>query len=118
MNIEAEILKIQERNRRVEADKAWETSLARKVLVAIGTYFVVVLVMLTLELDRPMIGAIIPTLGFLLSTLGLNFFKNLWIRHHQAGAKSQCCCAGTKSAVCKCSDGCGCDTDCTCKENA
>ena len=79
MYIEQEIKKINERNAKVEKDKAWETSKTRKVLIAVATYFVMVLVMFALEMANPFMGAIIPTLGFVLSTLSINFFKNLWI---------------------------------------
>ena len=41
--IKKEIQEIKERNRKVEKDKAWETSWTRKILVAILTYIVVVL---------------------------------------------------------------------------
>ena len=58
--------RVQERNRRVELDKAWETSKTRKVSIAVLTYFVMVLVMYSLKMDSPFIGAIIPTLGFTL----------------------------------------------------
>ena len=38
-----EVDKIKERNTRVELNKAWETSLTRKLLVLVLTYFVVVI---------------------------------------------------------------------------
>lgn len=80
MNLEAEIKKIHERNQKVEIDKAWETSKTRKFLIAVLTYFVVVLVMYALKIDNPFINAIIPTFGFLLSTLSVKFAKSIWIK--------------------------------------
>lgn len=80
MNFEKEIRKIQERNKRVEMDKAWETSKTRKVSIALLTYFVMVLVMYSLNMDTPFIEAIIPTLGFTLSTFSLDFIKKIWIK--------------------------------------
>ena len=41
-DIEIEIKEIKERNKRVELDKKWETSLTRKICIAILTYIVVV----------------------------------------------------------------------------
>ena len=76
-----EINEIKERNTRVEADKAWETSLFRKILVAILTYLVVVLFFVIAELPKPFINALVPTLGFLLSTLSISFFKKLWLKN-------------------------------------
>ena len=78
MNCEEEIKKIQARNRKVELDKAWETSTTRKVSVAVLTYLVMVLVMHSLKMESPFIGAIIPTLGFTLSTFSLDFIKEFW----------------------------------------
>lgn len=78
-DIQQEIEKIKERNKRVEVDKAWETSITRKVLIAVLTYIVVVLFFFTADISRPFINAIVPTLGFLLSTLSLGFFKQMWI---------------------------------------
>ncbi len=41
--LQQDIEKIKARNQRVEADKAWEISWERKMLVTILTYFVVVI---------------------------------------------------------------------------
>ena len=80
MNFEQEIQKIHERNKKVELDKAWETSKTRKISIAVLTYLVVVMVMHSLELEKPFINAIIPTLGFMLSTFSLGFIKKFWER--------------------------------------
>lgn len=73
-----EIELIKQRNARVEADKAWETSLFRKILVAVLTYIVIVLFFTVAKLSKPFINAIVPTVGFILSTLSIPFFKKLW----------------------------------------
>lgn len=83
MDLEAEILKIKERNKKVEADKAWEISWTRKVFVTLTTYLVMVLAMHALNLSNPFVGAIIPTLGFVLSTLSIGFVKKFWIRQYE-----------------------------------
>ena len=72
--------KIQERNKRVELDKAWETRKTRKISIAILTYLAMVLVMYSLDMSNPFVGAIIPTLGFTLSTFSLDFIKEFWKR--------------------------------------
>lgn len=81
MDIEQEIKAIHERNRKVEADKAWELSISRKILVAILTYLVIVLFFYFVGLPNPFLNAIVPTLGFMLSTLSMPFFKKLWVKH-------------------------------------
>ncbi len=78
--IKKDIAEIKERNLRVEKDKAWETSSARKILIAILTYIVIVLFFLFAHLPKPFLGAIVPAIAFILSTLSISFIKKLWIR--------------------------------------
>lgn len=78
--LEQEIQTIKKRNETVEADKAWETSWSRRVLVAIFTYLAISLYMLAVEIPKPWLNAIVPTVGFLLSTLTLPLFKRGWVR--------------------------------------
>lgn len=80
-SLEERVLKIEERNRKVEANKAWEGSYLRRSLVALFTYIVMILVMNTLEVANPFTSAIIPTTGFILSTLSLSFLKDFWIKN-------------------------------------
>jgi len=79
MNIKKEIEAIKQRNKRVEADKAWEISISRKILVAILTYLVIVIFFYFAGLPKPFINSIVPTLAFVLSTLTLPYFKKLWL---------------------------------------
>ena len=76
--LEKRIEKIEQRNKKVEVDKAWETSLTRKLLLITFTYLAIALYMMTINIDRPWLNAIVTATGFLLSTLTLPFFKNLW----------------------------------------
>lgn len=78
--LEQEIITIKERNFNVEIDKAWETSLSRKIIIAFLTYIVVVIFFYFMNLTNPFINAIVPTLWFLLSTLSLPIFKKIWIK--------------------------------------
>lgn len=82
---EIELLKkrvdeLEARNRRVEADKKWETSYTRRVLLLLFTYIAIGLYMWVIAVPRPWLNAIVPSVGFLLSTLTLPFFKELWLR--------------------------------------
>ena len=76
--LEEEIKNIKDRNKRVEADKAWETSWTRRGLVAVFTYLSIALYLKYVVRIDPWINAIVPTVGFLLSTLTLPIFKKLW----------------------------------------
>jgi F0F1-type ATP synthase assembly protein I len=79
VDLEKRIEKIEDRNRKVELDKAWETSLTRKIIVAVLTYIVIGLFMNSISISRPWINAVVPTLGFLLSTLTIAALKSYWI---------------------------------------
>ena len=79
MNTKKEIEKIKNRNTRVETDKAWEVSKTRKIIIAVLTYFTVVSFFVVANLPNPFVNSIVPTIGFLLSTLGLEIFKKIWI---------------------------------------
>ncbi|MGE5042471.1 MAG: hypothetical protein ACM3IJ_06255 [Candidatus Levyibacteriota bacterium] len=77
--LEQKIEKIEKRNKSVEADKAWETSITRKILIAVFTYIAIALYLGFIVGINPWVNAIVPSVGFLLSTLTLPFFKKLWV---------------------------------------
>ncbi|MCG2724124.1 MAG: hypothetical protein ABIF85_00910 [Nanoarchaeota archaeon] len=73
-NLEKEIEKLKERNIRVEADKAWETSYSRRMLLmvytylAVGfylsaTYLAVGFYLSAIKIASPWMNAIVPTVG-------------------------------------------------------
>lgn len=78
--VKKEIELIKERNRRVEADKAWETSRTRRVIIALMTYAVIVVFLLMIDAPNPLLIALVPTIGYVLSTLTLPFFKKWWVK--------------------------------------
>jgi len=71
---------ILERNSRVELDKAWETSKTRRAVIAIITYGVAVFFMWRIGIGEPYLNALVPTGGYLLSTLSLSFVKKHWLK--------------------------------------
>ncbi len=70
---------IQERNARVEADKAWETSLTRRVMIVIGTYIIVCAYLNILGVEQAYLHAFVPAGAYIISTLGLGKIKQIWI---------------------------------------
>ena len=80
MNTKKEIESIKQRNARVEADKAWETSVTRKIIITVLTYAVIVLFFITANLPNPFTNALVPTAAFVLSTLSLPYFKKWWLK--------------------------------------
>jgi len=87
--LEKEVQEIEKRNQRVEADKAWEISSSRKIIISIFTYFFVGLFLSSVGIQRPWISALIPVIGFVLSTLTLPYFKNLWTEHFLEGKNKE-----------------------------
>lgn len=78
-SIEERLAIIEARNKKVEADKAWETSWVRKLSIIVLTYLVVVAYLYFVVRIDPWINAIVPVIGFFLSTLTIQFIKNLWL---------------------------------------
>jgi len=78
--IEQRLQKIEERNSKVEIDKAWETSFSRRFLLVLFTYLAISLYLFAIDVPRPWINAIVPAIGFLISTLTMPFFKRVWLR--------------------------------------
>lgn len=80
MDIEQEITSIKERNRRVEADKAWEVSGARRVSIAVMTYIVAAVWLVLINDTRPLLKALVPAAGYLLSMTSLRAIRERWIK--------------------------------------
>ncbi|MDD5146561.1 MAG: hypothetical protein PHN39_02375 [Candidatus Pacebacteria bacterium] len=79
--VKKEIEQIKIRNQKVELDKAWETSYSRRILLMIFTYLAIGLYLRAINVGRPWFNAIVPAVGFLLSTLTLPLFKDIWNRY-------------------------------------
>lgn len=80
-SLEKRLEAIESRNKKVEADKAWEGSLTRKLLIITLTYLVIASYLYFVVGIDPWINAIVPALGFFLSTLAFPYFKTLWIKY-------------------------------------
>lgn len=78
--LEKRIKKIEERNKKVELDKAWEGSKTRKILIILMTYVFAVLYLKIADTTNPYFGAVVPCVGFYLSTQSINLVKNFWLR--------------------------------------
>jgi hypothetical protein len=80
----ARLALIEERNKRVELEKAWETSLTRTISILIITYVLATVVMYIIDVPKPYINSIIPTLGYLLSVQSLPMIRKVWIRRKKS----------------------------------
>ena len=78
-DIEKEINDIKERDKKVELNKAWETSWTRKLCIMFLTYIVVILYSLSIsKINNVFLSSLVPVIGFTLSTLSLNAIRKIW----------------------------------------
>lgn len=77
--LENEIAKIKERNKKVELDKSWETSWTRRICICVLTYIVVVIYSYLIRVyDNIFLSSLVPVIGFSLSTLSLKYVRKVW----------------------------------------
>lgn len=82
-NVEDRLRAIEERNARVTHDKAWETSWARRGLIS-GTIYIFGFILLNiLGHEGAWKHALVPVMGYLLSTLSLPAAKKIWIARQE-----------------------------------
>jgi len=81
--LEKQVAAINERNRRVEAEKAWEVNFFRISLIAIITYFIAAFVLHLIGAKNSWLNALVPTVGYILSTQSLPFIKKWWISNNE-----------------------------------
>jgi len=78
-SLETDIKEIKERNRRVELDKKWETSLTRGLCICVLTYVIVVLYSYIIsKTSNIWLSSLVPVIGFTLSTLSLKGIRMIW----------------------------------------
>ena len=79
MSLEERVNKIEERNKKVELNKSWETSWTRRICIMTLTYIVVVFYSyLTTKINNIFLSSLVPVIGFTLSTASLNIIRKLW----------------------------------------
>ena len=77
--LEEEIERINQRNKRVELDKKWETSWTRRICICILTYIVVIIYSYIVRNHANIfLSSLVPVIGFTLSTLSLKFIRKIW----------------------------------------
>ena len=81
--LEQEIENIKQRNKRVETDKAWETSWTRRICIMILTYIVVVVYSYIIsKVSNIWLSSLVPVIGFTLSTLSIKIIRNIWEKNN------------------------------------
>lgn len=75
-----EVEKIKARNRRVEADKAWELSKTRNAFIAVSTYILIFAFMVLIGDEQPFLNALVASVGYLISASTYGILKNWWLK--------------------------------------
>lgn len=80
MDLEKRVSEIEARNKRVELDKRWETSLTRRISICILTYIVVLLFSYFVNKSNNIfLSSLVPVIGFTLSTLSVSLIRKIWL---------------------------------------
>jgi len=83
-SLKAEIETIKLRNTRVEADKAWETSIFRLTVLSIITFIFSITVLYFVKTEEYLLSALSSTAGLIISSQSLPFIKRWWIKNRYA----------------------------------
>ncbi|HSW47737.1 MAG TPA: hypothetical protein VLG67_01540 [Candidatus Saccharimonadales bacterium] len=77
-SLQKEIENLKERNIKVDTNKAWEISWTRRIMLLILTYLIAGFTLTTIQNQSPWTNALIPSIGFFLSTLTIPFLRTFW----------------------------------------
>lgn len=78
--LEEEIEAIKARNKRVEADKGWETSKTRMLFVSVVTFALAFLFMVLINEREPFWKALAGTVAYIASTTSYGVLKRKWLK--------------------------------------
>ena len=78
--IRKELSELRARNARVEREKAWEVSWARRLVIAGATWLGAWLWLVGLGAEHAALQALVPSGAYAISTLSLPLLKTLWMR--------------------------------------
>lgn len=79
MTLEERVAKLENRNQKVEGNKAWETSWTRRGAIMVATYITVAFYLRFVLHISPWINAFVPVIGFMFSTLTITKLKQHWL---------------------------------------
>jgi hypothetical protein len=81
-DLEERIARLETRNQRVESNKAWETSWTRRLSIMLLTYLTVAFYLHFVIHISPWINALVPVIGYTISTLTVSRLKQRWQQRH------------------------------------
>jgi hypothetical protein len=80
LTLEERVAKLENRNKKVEGDKAWETSWTRRLFIMLATYLTVACYLHFVVHIKPWINALVPVIGFFFSTVTITWLKQAWLK--------------------------------------
>ena len=83
-SLEESVAKIHLRNKRVEADKAWELSKTRTIFIAVSTYLLILSFMILIGDNHPSLNAFVASVGYLIAIASYGILKKYWLRKNKA----------------------------------
>ena len=81
-SLEERVEKLESRNRRVEANKAWETSWTRRLSIMVLIYLTIVFYLHFVIHINPWINGLVPVIGYFISTLTISKLKAIWSQRY------------------------------------
>lgn len=86
--LEKEIESIKARNRRVEADKAWELSGTRTAFISLTTFILLYVFFWLNQSEAAFLNALISSVAYLLSTFSYGILKSWWLKKRNDSHRS------------------------------
>ena len=78
-SLEVRVARIEARDARVDADRAWNNSFVRHAVITLATYLAMALYLLIIKVPNPLLTAIVPAGAYVLSVLTLRPLKKWWL---------------------------------------
>ncbi len=75
-----DIIALKEKNKKIEADKAWETSTTRRAIIAGTTYLIVAMWLSMIGVEHYILHALVPVIAYGVTIAGLPFMKKYWLQ--------------------------------------
>lgn len=79
-DLKDQVEKIKQRNKRVEADKAWEISKTRTAFISAATFILIYIFMLLVKAEHPFLNSLISVVAYWLSTETYSILKKWWLK--------------------------------------
>lgn len=79
-NLEKRVAAIETRNKKVEADKAWEISWTRRIFIMTLIYATTGVYLHFVVHISPWVNGLVPVIGYFFSTVTIQKLKEWWIK--------------------------------------